>query len=85
MAKAGKSGWGINTAGLHGGQIVDPATGSRAVPIYQTTSFVFRDTDRAANLFALKEPGNIYSRIMNPTNNVLEKRIAMIEGGTGTL
>jgi len=75
-----------DTLALHAGQEnPDPATGARAVPIYQTTSFVFRDTDHAANLFALKEFGNIYSRIMNPTNDAFEKRIAAIEGGTGAL
>lgn len=79
------SGWGAQTIALHGGQVADPATGARAVPIYQTTSYVFKNTDHAANLFALKELGNIYSRIMNPTNDVLEKRIALIEGGSGAL
>lgn len=73
---------GLSTLGLHMGQEEpDPATGARAVPIYQTTSYVFNDTEHAANLFALKELGNIYSRIMNPTNDVFEKRIAAIEGG----
>ena len=70
---------------LHGGQTPDPATNSRAVPIYQTTSYVFNDTEHAANLFGLKEFGNIYSRIMNPTSDVLEKRIALLEGGSGAL
>jgi O-acetylhomoserine (thiol)-lyase len=84
--KAGEnSEWGLETVAVHGGQVVDPATGARAVPIYQTSSFVFKDSDHAANLFALREFGNIYSRIMNPTNDVLEKRIAMIEGGSGAL
>ncbi|MFA5261800.1 MAG: O-acetylhomoserine aminocarboxypropyltransferase/cysteine synthase [Candidatus Omnitrophota bacterium] len=73
------------TLALHGGQEPDPATGSRAVPIYQTTSYVFKDADHAANLFALKEFGNIYTRIMNPTTDVLEKRIAALEGGVGAL
>jgi O-acetylhomoserine (thiol)-lyase len=77
--------WNPETIALHGGQTVDTATGARAVPIYQTTSYVFRDSEHAANLFALKESGNIYTRIMNPTTDVLEKRIAMIEGGTGAL
>src|ERR1044072_9840683 len=63
----------------------DPATGAVAVPIYQTTSYQFRDTEHAANLFALKELGNIYSRIMNPTNDVLEKRMAALEGGVAAL
>jgi O-acetylhomoserine (thiol)-lyase len=76
----------LDTLALHAGQeIPDPATGARAVPIYQTSSYVFRDTDHAANLFALKEPGNIYTRIMNPTTDVFEKRVAALEGGTGAL
>ena len=76
----------LSTLALHAGQEApDPATGARAVPIYQTTSYVFRNTEHAANLFALKEFGNIYTRIMNPTNDVFEKRIAAIEGGTGAL
>src|ERR1700709_2669454 len=69
------------TIALHGGQSPDPTTNARAVPIYQTTSFVFDDTDHAADLFALKVPGNIYSRIMNPTWDVLEQRLAQLEGG----
>ena len=77
--------FGFNTLALHGGQEPDPATGSRAVPIYQTTSFVFEDTDHAARLFALQEPGNIYTRIMNPTTDVFEKRLALLEGGVGAL
>lgn len=75
----------IETLALHGGQEADPTTGSRAVPIYQTTSYQFKDTDHAANLFGLKEFGNIYIRLMNPTNDVLEKRIALLEGGVGAL
>jgi O-acetylhomoserine (thiol)-lyase len=70
---------------LHAGQSPDPATNSRAVPIYQTTSYVFNDTDHAASLFALQAFGNIYSRIMNPTCDVLEKRLAALEGGSGAL
>ncbi len=70
---------------LHGGQEADPATGARAVPIYQTTSYQFRDTDHAANLFGLRESGNIYTRLMNPTTDVLEKRMALIDGGIGAL
>ncbi|QDT66942.1 O-acetylhomoserine aminocarboxypropyltransferase/cysteine synthase family protein [Calycomorphotria hydatis] len=70
---------------LHGGQLPDPATNSRAVPIYQTTSYTFNDTDHAARLFALQEFGNIYTRLMNPTTDVLEKRLALLEGGTGAL
>jgi O-acetylhomoserine (thiol)-lyase len=76
---------GFETLALHAGQEVDPATGARAVPIYQTTSYVFNDSDHAANLFGLKEFGNIYTRIMNPTTDVLEKRIAALEGGVGAL
>lgn len=76
---------GIETQLLHAGQAPDETTGSRAVPIYQTTSYVFRDTRQAADLFALKEFGNIYTRMMNPTNDVVEKRIAALEGGTGGL
>ncbi len=70
---------------LHGGQTPDPTTGSRAVPIYQTTSYQFKDTEHAANLFALKEFGNIYTRLMNPTTDVLEKRMALLDGGVGAL
>lgn len=73
------------TLALHAGYEPDPTTGSRAVPIYQTTSYVFKDTNHAANLFALKEFGNIYTRIMNPTNDVFEKRIAALEGGVAAL
>jgi O-acetylhomoserine (thiol)-lyase len=71
----------FETLQLHAGQEVDPTTNSRAVPIYQTSSYVFNDSDHAANLFGLKEFGNIYSRIMNPTTDVFEKRIAALEGG----
>ena len=71
----------LETMLLHAGWRADPATGAVAVPIYQTTSYQFRDTEHASNLFALKELGNIYTRIMNPTNDVLEKRIAALEGG----
>lgn len=76
---------GFETITLHGGQQPDPTTGSRAVPIYQTTSYVFESVEHAANLFALKEFGNIYSRIMNPTVDVLEQRLAQLEGGTAAL
>jgi len=76
----------FDTQALHAGQeAADPATGARAVPIYQTSSYVFRNSEHAANLFALKEPGNIYTRIMNPTTDVFEKRMAALEGGTGAL
>ncbi|MEI6278445.1 MAG: O-acetylhomoserine aminocarboxypropyltransferase/cysteine synthase [Verrucomicrobiae bacterium] len=75
----------IETLALHAGQVADPTNGSRAVPIYQTTSYVFKSTEHAANLFALKEFGNIYTRLMNPTTDVFEKRIAALEGGTGAL
>ncbi|MFC1548889.1 O-acetylhomoserine aminocarboxypropyltransferase/cysteine synthase family protein [Candidatus Omnitrophota bacterium] len=75
----------VETLALHGGQEADPTTGSRAVPIYQTTSYQFKSTEHAANLFALKEFGNIYTRLMNPTNDVLEKRVAAMDGGVGAL
>lgn len=75
----------FDTLQVHAGQKADPTTGSRAVPIYQTTSYVFNNAEHAANLFALKEPGNIYTRIMNPTNDVFEQRIAALEGGVGAL
>jgi O-acetylhomoserine (thiol)-lyase len=75
----------IETLALHGGQDADPTTGSRAVPIYQTTSYQFKDTEHAANLFGLKEFGNIYTRLMNPTTDVFEKRIALLDGGVGAL
>jgi O-acetylhomoserine (thiol)-lyase len=78
--------YGLGTLAVHAGQeSPDPATGSRAVPIYQTASYVLKSTDHAANLFALKEPGNIYTRIMNPTNDVFERRIAALEGGVAAL
>ncbi|MEW5758915.1 MAG: O-acetylhomoserine aminocarboxypropyltransferase/cysteine synthase [Candidatus Omnitrophota bacterium] len=70
---------------LHGGQEADPTTGSRAVPIYQTTSYQFKNTEHAANLFGLKEFGNIYTRLMNPTTDVFEKRLALLDGGVGAL
>ncbi|MDP2183588.1 MAG: PLP-dependent transferase [Actinomycetota bacterium] len=75
----------FDTVAIHGGQSPDPTTGSRAVPIYQTVAYNFRDTGHAADLFGLREFGNIYSRIMNPTNDVLEQRIAALEGGTAAL
>ena len=77
--------WGFNTRQVHAGQQVDPTTTARAVPIYQTSSFVFKDADHAARLFGLQEFGNIYSRIMNPTNDVFEQRIASLEGGVAAL
>lgn len=73
------------TLAVHAGQQPDPATGSRAVPIYQTTSYQFQNTEHAANLFGLKEFGNIYTRLMNPTTDVLEKRVAALDGGVGAL
>ncbi|HEY8602242.1 MAG TPA: homocysteine synthase [Thermomicrobiales bacterium] len=79
------NGHGFETLALHAGQTIDPATKSRAVPIYQTTSYVFDNADHAANLFNLSEPGNIYTRIMNPTTDVFEQRIAQLEGGVGAL
>jgi O-acetylhomoserine (thiol)-lyase len=77
--------YGFDTLALHAGQEVDSATTARAVPIYQSTSYVFRDTNHAANLFALAEEGNIYTRIMNPTTDVFEKRVAALEKGVGAL
>ncbi|HEB91637.1 MAG TPA: O-acetylhomoserine aminocarboxypropyltransferase/cysteine synthase [Deltaproteobacteria bacterium] len=76
---------GLGTLAVHAGQEPDPVTNSRAVPIYATTSYVFNDTDHAANLFALSEFGNIYTRLMNPTNDVLEKRVAAMDGGAAAL
>lgn len=75
----------FNTLAVHGGQVADPATNSRAVPIYQTSSYNFTDADHAARLFGLQEFGNIYTRIMNPTTDVLEKRVAALEGGVAAL
>jgi O-acetylhomoserine (thiol)-lyase len=75
----------LHTDSLHAGQEADPTTGARAPPIYQTTSYEFEDAEHAADLFALREPGNIYSRIMNPTNAVLEKRMATLEGGVAAI
>ena len=75
----------LATNAVHAGQVADPTTGARAVPIYQTTSYVFHDADHAGRLFALKEFGNIYTRIMNPTTDVLEKRVAALEGGAAGL
>ncbi|WP_159881729.1 homocysteine synthase [Paenibacillus puerhi] len=75
----------LDTLAVHGGQQIDPTTQSRAVPIYQTTSYGFRDTEHAASLFALKEFGNIYTRVNNPTSDVLEQRVAALEGGVGAL
>jgi len=77
--------WKLATLCLHGGQVPDPTTNSRAVPLYQTTSYVFNDSDHAARLFGLQEFGNIYTRLMNPTTDVLEKRVALLEGGSGAL
>lgn len=77
--------FGFTTRQLHSGYSPDPTTGSRAVPIYQTTSYVFKDTDHAARLFSLQESGNIYTRIMNPTTDVFEQRMADLEGGVGAL
>ena len=87
MSKNGNNlrNFGFNTRQLHAGQKPDPTTGARAVPIYQTTSYEFKDTAHAARLFALEESGNIYTRIMNPTNDVFEQRIADLEGGIGAL
>jgi O-acetylhomoserine (thiol)-lyase len=79
------NGWSFETRQIHAGQTPDADTGSRALPIYQTTSYVFKDTEHAANLFGLKEFGNIYTRLMNPTTDAVEKRIASLEGGVGAL
>lgn len=84
MSEDGRQ-YGFATRQLHAGQVPDPTTGSRAVPIYHTTSYQFNDTEHAANLFALQEFGNIYTRIMNPTTDVLEQRVADLEGGVGAL
>ncbi|MGW1763111.1 bifunctional o-acetylhomoserine/o-acetylserine sulfhydrylase [Streptomyces sp. NPDC002073] len=84
-AGADTSAWSFETKQLHAGAAPDPATGARAVPIYQTTSFVFRDTRHAADLFSLAEPGNIYTRIHNPTQDVFEQRIAALEGGVAAV
>ncbi len=75
----------LETLALHAGQQVDSDTRSRAVPIYQTSSYVFKDSQHAANLFGLKEFGNIYTRLMNPTTDVLEKRAALLDGGAAGL
>ena len=79
------SDWGVATKAVHAGQQADPTTGARAVPIYQTTSYVFKSAEHAANLFGLREFGNIYTRLMNPTTDVLEQRLAALHGGTGAL
>jgi O-acetylhomoserine (thiol)-lyase len=76
---------GFDTLAVHGGQVPDPTTTSRAVPIYQTSSYVFHNTEHAANLFSLKELGFVYTRLMNPTQDVFEKRMALLEGGIGAL
>ncbi|ANW16856.1 bifunctional o-acetylhomoserine/o-acetylserine sulfhydrylase [Streptomyces clavuligerus] len=80
-----RSGWSFETRQVHAGAAPDPATGARAVPVYQTTSFVFRDTQHAADLFSLAEPGHIYTRIHNPTSDVLEQRVAALEGGVAAV
>jgi len=85
MANANGRDLKFHTKALHAGYQPDPTTGARAVPLYQTTSYQFRDTDHAAALFALAEPGNIYTRIMNPTNDVFEQRVAALEGGAAAL
>ncbi|NEN87081.1 homocysteine synthase [Paenibacillus elgii] len=82
---ANETQWQPETLAVHAGQEIDPTTFSRAVPLYQTTSYGFRDTDHAADLFALKEFGNVYTRIMNPTTDVFEKRVAALEGGAAAL
>src|SRR5688500_2383460 len=79
------AGWSFETQQVHAGASPDTATGARATPIYQTTSYVFRDTQHGADLFALAEPGNIYTRINNPTQDVLEQRVAALEGGVAAV
>lgn len=85
MASDPTSAWGLGTLALHAGQTPDPTTGSRAMPIHQTTSYVFKSAEHAANLFALKEMGWIYTRLMNPTTDAFEQRMAALEGGIGAL
>src|SRR5512146_41645 len=85
MTMADTPSYGLGTKALHAGQVPDSTTNSRAVPIYQTSSYVFRNSEHAARLFALEEPGNIYTRLMNPTTDVLEKRMAELDGGVGAL
>src|SRR5213592_1061254 len=85
MAHSGPKALHPDTLAIHAGQSPDPATGSRAVPIYQTASFVFPDTDTAASLFNMETPGHVYSRISNPTVSVFEERIAALEGGVGAI
>ena len=85
MSDTQKTNHGIHTISLHAGQVPDPATGARTVPLYQTAAYVFKSAEHAANLFALREPGNIYTRLMNPTTDVFEKRVAAIEGGSAAL
>src|SRR5690625_6850911 len=85
LTKENNGTYDCGTPALHGGQAPDPTTGSRAVPIYQTTSYVFHDTEHAERLFALDEPGNIYSRIGNPTVDVFEKRMALLEDGVAAV
>ncbi|MFH8991577.1 bifunctional o-acetylhomoserine/o-acetylserine sulfhydrylase [Streptomyces sp. NPDC017940] len=84
-ARPDTSAWSFETKQVHAGAVPDPTTGARATPIYQTTSFVFRDTQHAADLFALAEPGNIYTRIHNPTQDVFEQRVAALEGGVAAV
>ncbi|NJA57355.1 O-acetylhomoserine aminocarboxypropyltransferase/cysteine synthase family protein [Streptomyces sp. NEAU-H3] len=84
-AESAAESWSFETKQVHAGAVPDPATGARATPIYQTSSFVFRDTQHAADLFSLAEPGNIYTRIHNPTQDVFEQRIAALEGGVGAV
>src|SRR5205085_4438289 len=83
VGRVSERSWGFRTRALHAGGAPDPVTGARAVPIYQTTSFVFEDAADAANLFALQKYGNIYSRIGNPTVAAFEERLASLEGGIG--
>lgn len=77
--------WSFDTQQIHAGQTPDPVTGSRSLPIYQTTAYQFRDTQHAANLFGIAEAGNVYTRINNPTQDAVEQRLANLEGGVGAL
>ena len=84
-AKKRSESLGVSTLAVHAGAKPDPATGARSVPIYQTAAYVFNDTEHAADLFGLRKEGNIYTRLMNPTTDVFEKRVAALEGGIGVL
>ena len=85
MSTEQQAAWAFETRQIHAGQAPDPVTGARAFPIYQTTSFTFRDTQHAIDLFSLQDVGNIYTRVTNPTQQVVEERIASLEGGTAAV